>query len=88
MGDSGPQDGSVALEVCLVRELKRVKDAGNALAEAAHRVSATYDGVHRLRLALAGWYQALADEFDRNLDSLCCPSASRPRDSAEEVLPP
>jgi hypothetical protein len=48
-----------------LRELHRIKTAGNALALAAHQVQAEYDGVHRLRLALAGWYQALADEFAR-----------------------
>lgn len=49
----------------IAQELTRVITAGNALAEAAHRVSATYDGVHRLRLALAGWYTALANEGGR-----------------------
>lgn len=51
---------SVAIE-----DRNRLQKAGDALAEAAHRVSSTYDGVHRLRLALAGWYQALADEGRR-----------------------
>jgi hypothetical protein len=49
----------------LLEELRRLTDAGNELAEAAHRVSSTSDGVHRLRLALAGWYTALANEWGR-----------------------
>ena len=49
----------------LVREITRIREAGNLLAEAAHRMSADRDGVHRLRLALAGWYEALADEWGR-----------------------
>lgn len=40
--------------------------AGDKLAEAAHRVQATHDGVHRLRLALADWYTTRANEFGRN----------------------
>lgn len=39
--------------------------AGNRLAEAAHRVQADHDGIHRLRLALAEWYQTLADQGGR-----------------------
>lgn len=40
--------------------------AGDKLAEAAHRVQADHDGVHRLRLALSNWYQVRANEFGRN----------------------
>jgi hypothetical protein len=50
----------------LAEQLNRVTEAGNELAAAAHRISATFDGVHRLRLALARWYQTLADEFGRS----------------------
>lgn len=49
----------------LTEELNDLRRAGNELAEAAHRVSAEFDGVHRLRLALAGWYKALANEGGR-----------------------
>lgn len=49
----------------IAQELARVLEAGNALAAAAHYVSAHFDGVHRLRLALAGWYTALANEGGR-----------------------
>lgn len=67
MGSHGRRDGTTYVDETLIRELNRLRDAGNDLAEAAHRVQRTYDGVHRLRLALAGWYQALADEFDRDV---------------------
>lgn len=65
MGEHDPRDGQVAVDQKFVDEINRLKVAGNVLAEAAHRVQTEYDGVHRLRLALAGWYQALADEWDR-----------------------
>jgi hypothetical protein len=65
MGEHGPRDGQVAVDQRFVDEINRLKVAGNALAEAAHRVQNDYDGVHRLRVALVGWYQALADEWDR-----------------------
>ena len=42
-------------------ELNRIIKAGNHLAEAAHRVQSEYDGIHRLRLALAEWYKARAE---------------------------
>lgn len=50
----------------LAKELHDVIEAGNTLAAAAHRVSADYDGVHRLRLALAGWYTTLGNEWGRD----------------------
>ena len=78
MGEYGARDGTTPVEPTLLHELTRVKDAGNALAEAAHRVQTDYDGVHRLRLALAGWYQALADEFGR--------AGTPPGDRATDVL--
>jgi hypothetical protein len=46
----------------LLRRYSRLREAGDALAAAAHRVQAEGDGIHRLCLAIAGWYQALADE--------------------------
>jgi len=49
----------------LAAELLAVIEAGDQLAAAAHRVQATHDGVHRLRLALARWYVARADEWGR-----------------------
>lgn len=42
---------------------------GDKLAEAAHRVQADHDGVHRLRLALSDWYKARANEFGRGKSS-------------------
>lgn len=50
------------------KELTKVIEAGNNLAAAAHRVQSEYDGIHRLRIALAGWYKMRADEFDRATD--------------------
>ena len=41
---------------------EEVVEAGEDLAEAAVRVCRHYDDVHRLRLALAGWYKARANE--------------------------
>lgn len=70
MGDSGPRDGTYAVDETLITELNRLRAAGNELAEAAHRVSTDYDGIHRLRLALAGWYKALADEFGRDVGAV------------------
>jgi hypothetical protein len=49
----------------LCDELFHVIDAGNKLAEAAHRVQADHDGIHRLRLALSNWYRVRSDEFGR-----------------------
>ena len=53
----------------LTDELSNVICAGDALAEAAHRVQAEHDGIHRLRLALANWYRVRACEFGRATDS-------------------
>jgi hypothetical protein len=49
----------------LSQDNANLREAGNELAKAAHRVSTDFDGVHRLRLALAGWYTALANEGGR-----------------------
>jgi hypothetical protein len=62
----GKRDGTTPVDETLVKELNRLRAAGNDLAEAAARISRDYDGVHRLRLAIAGWYTALANEFDRD----------------------
>ena len=66
MSEFGPRDGSVPVpEERLLDEMRAIRRAGNDLAAAAHRVQQDYDGVHRLRLALAGWYTALANEWGR-----------------------
>src|SRR5690606_31272517 len=49
----------------LSKELDELKKAGGMLAEAATHVVTHYDGVHRLRLALAHWHKTMADEFGR-----------------------
>lgn len=49
----------------LMDTLKDAIEAGDKLAEAAHRVQADHDGVHRLRLALSNWYAKRANEFGR-----------------------
>jgi len=56
------------VDAALIRELARLRRAGNDLAGAAHRVQDELDGIHRLRLALAAWYTARANEFDRGTD--------------------
>ena len=49
----------------LMKTFSETISAGDTLAEAAHRVQADHDGIHRLRLALAKWYTVRADEFGR-----------------------
>ena len=49
----------------LMTTLRDTISAGDNLAEAAHRIQADHDGVHRLRLALSNWYQVRANEFGR-----------------------
>jgi len=53
-------------EVAFSEELNKIIEAGNKLAEAAHKVQSDYDGIHRLRLALSEWYKVRANEFDRD----------------------
>lgn len=48
-----------------MEELHKTIEAGDALAEAAHRVQSEYDGVHRLRLALSHWYLVWGNEYKR-----------------------
>ena len=57
---------SQAPDKILMDEFAAIITAGDALAEASHRVQANHDGVHRLRLALSNWYKVRADEFGRN----------------------
>lgn len=66
-GDHGGEsEGAVnSPDKMLCEELDKVIHAGDKLAEAAHYVQANYDGIHRLRLALAKWYQTRADEHGR-----------------------
>ena len=43
------------------KELNGVIKAGNNLASSAHYVQESFDGVHRLRLALSEWYKVLSN---------------------------
>lgn len=56
---------SEAPDSLLMKTFGDTISAGDRLAEAAHRVQADHDGVHRLRLALSNWYKVRADEFGR-----------------------
>jgi len=58
-------DSIVSPDEMLCNELGKVIEAGDKLAEAAHYVQSSYDGIHRLRLALAGWYKTRANENGR-----------------------
>jgi hypothetical protein len=49
------------------RDIARYKSAGDALAIAAMRVVTDYDGLHRLRLAVAEWNNACANEGNRDI---------------------
>lgn len=42
-----------------------LREAGFELAEAATRVVREYDGVHRLSIALSGWFKAVGSQGDR-----------------------
>ena len=55
----------MTLEEMVIADNKALKKAGDDLAIAAQRVLAEYDGVHRLRLAIANWNKAIADEGSR-----------------------
>jgi len=59
---TGSGDLLVSPDEMLCNELNKVIEAGDKLAEAAHYVQSNYDGIHRLRLALAGWYKTRADK--------------------------
>ena len=56
----------LALIEMLIKDNKRLRNAGCKLAEAALRVATEYDGVHRLMLATSEWTKAVADEGGRN----------------------
>ena len=58
---------SVNSETKINDELDETIKAGNKLAEAAHYVQSNYDGIHRLRLALAEWYKVRANENGRGI---------------------
>lgn len=49
----------------LLEENRSLRAAGCNLAEAAVRVCNTYDGVHRLALAVATWMTAIGNEGGR-----------------------
>lgn len=53
------------LEQMLAADNQRMRRAGCKLAEAAIRVIDTYDGVHRLALAVSEWCNAVAAEGGR-----------------------
>lgn len=55
-----------ALVEMLTKDNKAMREAGCELAEAAMRVIRTYDGVHRLGLAVAKWNTTLANEGGRD----------------------
>lgn len=57
----------VSAQEMLAANLGNVTEAGNELAEAAHRVQADFDGIHRLRAALANWYRVLSNESGRGV---------------------
>lgn len=59
------KDVEIKLEKQLIDEIQAIREAGDKLAEASHRVQSTYDGIHRLRLALSNWYKVRANEFGR-----------------------
>ena len=58
-------------EEMLIADNKRFREAGCELAEAAMSVAKTYDGVHRLKLALSKWALAIANEGGRDLRTEC-----------------
>lgn len=53
------------LEGAFVDDLARLRRAGGELAEAALRVVNTYDGTHRLALAISEWMQVIGNEGGR-----------------------
>jgi hypothetical protein len=60
-----PADTERDMLAMAIRDHKRMREAGCKLAEAALRVIRTYDGLHRLSLAVADWSAAIAAEGDR-----------------------
>jgi hypothetical protein len=60
-----PPEMPVSAEEWLTAECNRLRSAGAALAIAALRVVDTYDGVHRLALAVSEWTRVVADEGGR-----------------------
>ncbi len=59
-------DTGAQVETILAEENARLRKAGCDLAEAAARVIRDYDGIHRLSLATAAWFSAVAGEGDRS----------------------
>jgi len=53
------------IEKQLMIDNKRMRKAGNNLAEAAIRVIRDYDGVHRLAVAVSEWTMVIANEGKR-----------------------
>ena len=49
----------------LEKENQRLRKSGNILALSAIRVVLNYDGVHRLSLAIAHWFETKAGEHGR-----------------------
>ena len=60
--DAYPVNGMIEM---LNADNARMRKAGGDLAEAASRVVHTHDGCHRLSLAIAAWFQAVAAEGGR-----------------------
>jgi hypothetical protein len=56
-----------SVERMLSRDNDKLRKAGCDLAEAACVVIRDYDGTHRLSLAVAEWFRAVADEGLRGL---------------------
>lgn len=55
-----------SLNEMLIEDNKKMREAGMELAEAALRVAKTYDGVHRLLLAVSKWSEVVANEGHRD----------------------
>lgn len=52
-------------EDMLIDDNRKMMQAGCNLASAAIKVTTEYDGVYRLRLAIAEWAKTIADESGR-----------------------
>ena len=56
----------MTLEEMLINDNRKMREAGCRLAEAALRVVRTYDGCHRLAIAVAKWAEVIAAEGNRS----------------------
>ena len=55
------------LSEMLLRDCKKMREAGQTLAIAAMYVVKEHDGTHRLSLAIAEWNKVIANEGDRDI---------------------